>query len=71
MNTNTSPLTGDITTVAESGPLIVRLRGKKLDCYVSTGQFLETTENMHSRASLARYRFDHGKTEGTGASAGV
>jgi hypothetical protein len=60
VDTDTSPLTGEITTVAESGPLVVRLRGKKLDCYIATEQFLETVENMHSRTSLVRYRFDQG-----------
>ena len=55
-------LTGDveITAVAASltESLIVRQRGKQLDCYVSTGEFLETVTNMDSRGTSVRYRFD-------------
>jgi hypothetical protein len=40
--------------------IIVRKRGKKLDCYITTGEFLETVENMDSRRSAVRYKFDDG-----------
>jgi hypothetical protein len=31
-----------------------------LDCYLNTGSFLETVDNMHSRRSLVKYKFDDG-----------
>lgn len=40
--------------------MIVRLTGKKLECYVATDEFLETVDNINSRRSLVKYKFDDG-----------
>ena len=57
-------LTGEIQLTAINGirdhAIIVRKRGKKLDCYVTTGEFLETVDNMHSRRSMIKYKYDDG-----------
>jgi hypothetical protein len=59
-------LTGQITFTAISpaihgdARLIVRLVGKKLDCYVNIDDFLDTVDNMSSRRSLVGYKFDDG-----------
>ncbi len=41
--------------------IVIRLRGKKLDCYVTTGKFLETVENLDSRRTAVKYKFDDGE----------
>jgi hypothetical protein len=57
-------LTGQLEITAVNGwgseAIIIRQRGKTLDCYVTTGEFLETTDNMHTRRSLVKYKFDDG-----------
>jgi hypothetical protein len=57
-------LTREVNITAIDGygdqSIVVRRIGRKLDCYVTTGKFLETTENMHSRRSLVKYKFDEG-----------
>jgi hypothetical protein len=65
VSTDRNELTGETTVTAvvshsRDGGFIVRQRGKQLDCYVTTGEFLETVENMHSRLSGVGYKFDEG-----------
>jgi hypothetical protein len=64
VSTSSNELTGEITVTAINGygdrSIVVRQKGKKLDCYVTTGRFLETVENAESRRSLVKYRFDDG-----------
>ncbi len=60
-----SDLTGEtrVTAINDASrdvSLILRLRGRKFDCYIRTGEFLETVENMHSRSSVVKYKFDEG-----------
>jgi hypothetical protein len=67
LSTAHNDLSGQITftaiTAATHGDasLIVRLVGKKLECYVNTQDFLETIDNMNSRRSLVGYKFDDGR----------
>ncbi len=68
LSSETNPVTGEVRTVASlnssSGDeqyIIIRLVGKKLDCYVNTNEFLETVNNMESRISTVQYKFDAGK----------
>lgn len=62
---DTNAVTGEVTKVASTGygdeHLIVRRRGKKTDCYVTTGDFLETVDNLDSRTMAVRFKFDDGK----------
>lgn len=65
VESTTNPVTGVITTVAstESGEdqwLILRQIGRKLECYINTSEFLETVDNLDSRASTVKYKFDGG-----------
>ncbi len=64
VSSSKNELTGEIQVTAINGfrdhAIVVRKRGKKLDCYVTTGEFLETVENMDSRRSTVRYKFDDG-----------
>jgi hypothetical protein len=64
VSSSTNALTGEVNITAINGygdqSIVVRLRGSKLDCYVTTGKFLETADNMDSRRSLVKYRFDDG-----------
>jgi hypothetical protein len=65
VSASTNELTGEATVVAMNGYgdqlLIVRRRGKTLDCYVKTGKFLETVDNMESRHMVVKYKFDDGE----------
>jgi invasion protein IalB len=66
VNSETNPVTGIIKKVAtlkyrDKQNIIIRLNGKKLDCYITTDEFLETIDNMHSRVSTVQYKFDDGK----------
>ena len=38
--------------------IYVRRKGKKIELYINTDQFLETVENLHSGVSSVQYRFD-------------
>lgn len=40
--------------------LVIRQTGKKLECFVTAGHFLETAENVHSHLSAVVYKFDDG-----------
>jgi hypothetical protein len=57
-------VTGEETVTAVTGygeqEFVIRQIGKKLECYLITGQFLETVENLHSNRSVAKYKFDDG-----------
>lgn len=57
-------VTGEETITAITGwgeqTLVIRQIGKKLECYLTTGQFLETVDNMHSNLSVVKYKFDDG-----------
>lgn len=65
VSTSRNELTGEVKITAETDTsgkegLIVRLVGKKLDCYLTTDDFLETVENLHTHLSLVKYRLDDG-----------
>jgi hypothetical protein len=57
-------LTGEVNVTAISGhgdqSIIIRRLGKKFDFYATTGQFLETVDNIENRRSLVKYKFDEG-----------
>ena len=63
VSTHSNPVTDELTTVAVTGErgkyLFLRLTGKTLECYLETGEFLETVENMESTTDTVEYRFDH------------
>ena len=66
VDTATNPVTGELTTTAYlkdqgSQNIYIRQKGKKLDFYINTGDFLETMDNLDSRATAVQYRFDSGK----------
>ena len=66
MSGETNPVTGGVTTTAwlkyhGRQNIYIRQRGKKLELYVDTDEFLETVDNMHSRRSPVQYKFDNGK----------
>src|ERR1700730_2680901 len=54
VETETNPVSGEVTKTAhlmygtKDRDIIIRQRGKRLECYVVTDDFLETVENMHS-----------------------
>jgi hypothetical protein len=64
VSTTSNELTGEVNVTAIDGfgdrSIVIRQRGKRLDCYVTTGKFLETVDNMDSRRSLVKYKFDDG-----------
>jgi hypothetical protein len=64
VSTSTNEVTRETTVVATTGSgdktIVVRQVGKKLECYLKTGQFLETVENMNTNRSVVKYRFDDG-----------
>lgn len=64
VSTSTNELNGVKSITATNGfgeeAIIVRLIGKKLECYVTTGTFLETIDNLDSRRTLVKYKFDNG-----------
>lgn len=41
--------------------IYVRQIGKKLECYITTDEFLETKDNLENRLSTVQYKFDDGK----------
>src|ERR1035437_8714070 len=58
-------LTGALEVIAQNASsrrvhMVIRRRGKKLDCYINTDEFLETVQNMHTHKSPVAYRFDDG-----------
>lgn len=60
----TNPVTGVVTTVASTTGehnIVVRLIGKKLDCYINTPDFLETVDIIEGGSSTVQYRFDNGQ----------
>lgn len=65
VSTSTNELTGAPSVTAMNGygdrQIIVRMKGKKIDCYLTTGKFLETVDNMHSRQLMVSYKFDQGE----------
>jgi invasion protein IalB len=68
LSSETNPVTGEVTTGAsldspsdEEQYIVIRLIGKKLECYVNTNEFLETVENLESHISTVQYKFDDGK----------
>jgi hypothetical protein len=61
---STNPVTGVVTTVASTSGdhnILVRLIGKKLDCYINTPDFLETVDTIEGGSSMVQYKFDDGK----------
>lgn len=63
---STNPVTGEVTTIAGlvyqgDQQLIIRRVGKKLELYITTGKFLETVDNVDSRASTVQYKIGTGK----------
>ena len=66
VDADTSPVTGLVTTTAflkyqSKQNIYVRQRGKKLELYIDTDEFLETVANVESRHSPVQYKFDDGK----------
>jgi hypothetical protein len=68
LTSNTNAVTGEVTTGAtldsptdEAQSIVIRLTGKKLECYVNTNAFLETVDNVESHISTVQYKFDDGK----------
>ena len=58
-------LTGEPEVFADNAAsrrvnMVIRRRGKKLECYINTDEFFETVQNMHTRKSPVSYRFDDG-----------
>lgn len=57
-------VTGEVTKVAEAGlgsqNIVVRKKGKRLEVFVNTGEFLETMENVETGVSQVAYKFDDG-----------
>ena len=75
-DSETNPVTGVLKETAYlkyhgDENIVIRLDGKQLDCYVTTGEFLETLANMHSRISTVQYKFDDGKVVRQGWSIGA
>jgi hypothetical protein len=64
---DTNAVTGVVTTTAflrvyDKRNIFIRQRGKRSpDCYITTGDFLETVDNMENRSSTVQYRVDGGK----------
>jgi hypothetical protein len=60
----TDDVTGEVTKVADdtlgSESIVVRKKGKKLEAYINTGEFLETMENVETGVSPVAYKFDDG-----------
>lgn len=65
VRTETNAVNGASTLYAESGygnrGMVIRQTGKKLELFINTDEFLETTDNMDSRAVGITYRIDDGK----------
>jgi len=67
VSVSNNELTGERTVKAIAGicrrcdqTIVIRLTGKKLECYLDTGKFLETVDNMESNLSVVKYKFDDG-----------
>lgn len=64
VDTSKNELSGEPTITAINGygdeSMVIRRRGRKLDCYVTTGEFLETLDNMNNRIAPVKYKFDDG-----------
>ena len=65
VSVSTNDVTGERTTTGtnrytEDVSFIIRRSGRKLECYLTTGSFLETIDNMYTRRSAVKYRFDDG-----------
>ena len=63
ISTEHDELDGAVTIIAVNAldgdrAIVVRATAKNLVCYIATGSLLETVENMHSRRSIVKYRFD-------------
>lgn len=61
---DTNPVSGVVTTVARVGGnqnIIIRQIGKRLELYITTNQFLETTDNVETRLAPVQYKLDSGK----------
>jgi hypothetical protein len=62
VDASTNEVTGQKTIVAITGygeqRLYIRQRGKRLEFYFTTGEFLETVENMHTNLVPVVYKFD-------------
>jgi hypothetical protein len=66
VDSDTNAVTGEITKTAYlkfqgKQNIFVRQRGRKLECFITTDDFLETLENEDSRNSTVQYKFDNGK----------
>jgi hypothetical protein len=66
LDRDVNPVTGVVTFVAYlefrgEQNLYIRQVGHKLDCYVTTGDFLETSSNVEDRISTVQYKIDGGK----------
>jgi hypothetical protein len=63
-STSRNELTSEVEVTAVNGfgdkTIVVRKRGTKLDLYVTTDEFLETVDNMNTRRSTVKYKFDNG-----------
>src|ERR1700692_114216 len=69
VSSETNPVTGAVTKTASlqyqgKQNIYVRQMGKKLQCSVTTDDFLETTSNLDSRNSTVRYKFDSAAESG-------
>jgi hypothetical protein len=66
LDRDVNPVTGVVTSVAYlefrgEQNIYIRQVGHKLDCYITTGQFLETISNVNDRVSTVQYKIDGGK----------
>lgn len=64
LSDSVNAVTSEKTTVASTSSgqrsFIIRRRGRMLECYVDTDEFLETMDNLHSRRAAVKYRIDEG-----------
>jgi hypothetical protein len=64
VNVTTDDVTGEVTKVADDSlgakSIIVRKKGKKLEVYINTDEFLETVETIETGVSQVAYKFDDG-----------
>jgi hypothetical protein len=60
----TDDVTGEVTKVADdslgSKSIVVRKKGKNLEVYINTDEFLETVETIETGVSQVAYKFDDG-----------
>lgn len=62
----TNPVTGKVTVYAESDAgnnqaMVIRETGRKVELFINTNEFLETTNNINSGLVGITYRIDKGK----------